>query len=719
MSLNVSPRFVHLRQPGVSVVVNVDSGVPVIEYWGKELESVSDEDFLALASRPRQPGGVDVTAPIAVVPQHSDGCFARPGLAGHRPGGRHFAPRFLTATTETSNNFLRTISNDPAAELNLSCEIALRDSGVLALRAIVTNVGQTRYLLDTLTITLPVPTQAQELITLTGKWANEFEMHRQDFNHGAWTAENRTGRTSHEHPPVVWATQSGASEWSGEVWGAHLAWSGNHVLLAEVLTDGRKYLQLGELQMAGELCLEPQGSYSTPEVVATYSPGGLTPASWNLHRNVRQNLPRRNESSSRKVLLNTWEAVYFEHNEDKLKDLANLAAQVGIERFVLDDGWFSSRRSDKSSLGDWWVSPEIYPNGLSPLITHVRALGMDFGIWVEPEMANPDSELFRMHPDWVLASPDYVPVTGRNQLVLNLNHQPAYQFIFAQLDKLLTENEISFIKWDMNRPHVQATLHSGAAGTHEQTLAVYRLIDQLRAKHPKVEIESCASGGGRIDHEILRRTDRVWTSDCNDALDRQRIQRGASMFIPNEVMGAHIGSNKAHTTGRRHSWQFRGATAFFGSLGVELDISRLKDFERAALTKIIALHKQHRQLLHSGNTVRFDRATKTQISHGVYALDLSEAIVSFAQLPNDDLTLTDLESEPLRMPGLLAERKYQISVINLADSDSQSVGDLTSASTFTANGKPLEYSGEQLANEGLPMPVLIPESAILLHLKCV
>jgi alpha-galactosidase len=184
--------------------------------------------------------------------------------------------------------------------------------------------------------------------------------------------------------------------------------------------------------------------------------------------------------------LNTWEAVYFEHNEDKLKDLANLAAQVGIERFVLDDGWFSSRRSDKSSLGDWWVSPEIYPNGLSPLITHVRALGMDFGIWVEPEMVNPDSELFRMHPDWVLASPDYVPVTGRNQLVLNLNHQPAYQFIFAQLDKLLTENEISFIKWDMNRPHVQATLHSGAAGTHEQTLAVYRLIDQLRAKHQNV-----------------------------------------------------------------------------------------------------------------------------------------------------------------------------------------------------------------------------------------
>ncbi len=155
MSLNVSPSFVHLRQPGVSVVVNVDSGVPVIEYWGKELESVSADDFLALASRPRQPGGVDVTAPIAVVPQHSDGCFARPGLAGHRPGGRHFAPRFLTATTETSNNFLRTTSNDPAAELILSCEIALRDSGVLALRAVVTNVGQTRYLLDTLTITLP------------------------------------------------------------------------------------------------------------------------------------------------------------------------------------------------------------------------------------------------------------------------------------------------------------------------------------------------------------------------------------------------------------------------------------------------------------------------------------------------------------------------------------------------------------------------------------
>jgi alpha-galactosidase len=568
----------------------------------------------------------------------------------------------------------------------------------LAINASVTNHGDSRYLLDTLSITLPIPIRAKELVTLTGSWAREFAINRQDFLHGAWTSENRTGRTSHEHPPVVWAVEANANEWHGEVWGAHLAWSGNHVLLAEVLADSRKYLQLGELLMAGEVCLEPGGSYSTPEVLATYSQNGLTPASLNFHRNVRANLPKQSNSASRKVLLNTWEAVYFDHDEEKLKNLADIAASVGVERYVLDDGWFAGRRNDKTSLGDWWVSPEIYPNGLAPLISHVRKLGMDFGIWVEPEMISEDSELFRMHPDWALVSPDYEPVRSRNQLVLNLVHAPAYEYVFSKLDKLLSENEISFIKWDMNRPHVQATLKSGAAGTREQTLAFYKLVDQLREKHRHIEIESCSSGGGRIDHEILRRTDRVWTSDCIDPYRRQKIQRGASMFIPNEVMGAHIGAEKAHTTSRVHSLEFRATSAVFGHLGLELDLTICSQSELQLIKQAIDWHKKFRGLLHSGDAVRFDCESASQISHGVYSQDRNEALVSLVQLIE---TKQGEDAEFLRLPGLDSECRYSVAVLDSNFVTSRDVG---------------EYTGQQLANTGLKLSKMRPETGTIFHL---
>jgi alpha-galactosidase len=364
----------------------------------------------------------------------------------------------------------------------------------------------------------------------------------------------------------------------------------------------------------------------------------------------------------------------------------------------LDDGWFAGRRNDKTSLGDWWVSPEIYPNGLAPLISHVRKLGMDFGIWVEPEMISEDSELFRMHPDWALVSPDYEPVRSRNQLVLNLVHAPAYEYVFSKLDKLLSENEISFIKWDMNRPHVQATLKSGAAGTREQTLAFYKLVDQLREKHRHIEIESCSSGGGRIDHEILRRTDRVWTSDCIDPYRRQKIQRGASMFIPNEVMGAHIGAEKAHTTSRVHSLEFRATSAVFGHLGLELDLTICSQSELQLIKQAIDWHKKFRGLLHSGDAVRFDCESASQISHGVYSQDRNEALVSLVQLTE---TKQGEDAEFLRLPGLDSECRYCVAVLDSNFVTSRDVG---------------EYTGQQLANTGLKLSKMRPETGTIFHL---
>ncbi len=704
------PQFVHIGAGGCSVVVDVSSGVSCIAHWGVQLGDVSTRELAAFESayiRPSVYGSLDSEAPLALVPCHGDGSAARPGIGGHRPGGRHWAPRFSFDSLEATPTQVTTTAVDRVAELRLVTVLSLGETGALLARATLTNTGATRYLLTGLSITLPLSSSATELITYSGRWAKEFQIDRKPWGVGAFTSENRSGRTSHEHPPIIWALERGAGEWQGEVWGAHLAWSGNHVLLAEILSDGRRYIQLGELLHPGEICLAPGESYSTPEVIGVWSNEGITPASWGFHRHVRSLRRAGSASSPRAVLLNTWEAVYFDHDIERLKDLADAASSVGVERFVLDDGWFGSRRDDKRGLGDWVVAADVYPDGLGPLIAHVRNLEMEFGIWVEPEMVNPDSDLFRSHPEWALVEPGYEPVLGRNQLVLNLANPAAYAHVFGQLDALLGDHEISYVKWDMNRNHVHGTAIGGAAGTHAQTLAVYKMIDALRAKHPSVEFESCASGGGRVDHEILRRTERVWTSDCNDPLERQTIQRGASMFIPAEVMGAHIGPARSHTTGRRHEIGFRGITALFGHLGVEWNILKATSFEREQLAEIIAVHKKFRPLLHVGETVRFDLASDAALAHGVYSIDRTEALLCYAQLR----TATNLVPEMWRIPGLQAGQIYVVECVPIP-------GGVLGAARTQASwlSTPIRLTGEQLAVIGIRPPVLHPETAVLVHL---
>jgi alpha-galactosidase len=455
------------------------------------------------------------------------------------------------------------------------------------------------------------------------------------------------------------------------------------------------------------VCLDPGASYSTPNVVAAYSSSGFTPTSWVMHDDLR-NAARNNAArpTTRRVLLNTWEATYFDHDTDKLTGLADAAAELGIERFVLDDGWFGARRSDRAGLGDWVVSPEVYPNGLAPLISHVRSLGMDFGIWIEPEMVNLDSDVVRAHPEWILHPAEYEPVMARHQLVIDLANDDAYNQVFAQFDALLRDHDIAFVKWDMNRPLIHATAADGAAGARRQTLAFYRLLDALRAAHPKVEFESCASGGGRIDHEVLSRAVRAWTSDCNDPLERQRIQRGTGMWIPNEMLGMHVGARTSHTTGRSQRIEFRSITALFGWMGVECDPRKLSDHERDVLRAAIALHKQHRDLLHRGRTVRFDLDDDTALAHGVFAADRHEALLAYVQME----TSPWLVSPRWRIPGLQPDRTYTVTHVALGQ-----LGGIgrTKPDWMTAS---VQCTGRDLAVIGLQPPSLWPESGMLVHL---
>ena len=698
----------HLRRPGVSLIVDVSGGVPVVVHWGAPLpDDVSPSSVLAALERPIAHGELDAVAPISLVPEHGSGFAGRPGLLGRRSDGAAWAPRFAHVSVDASTDALRLVGVDAIAGLTIASELTLDPSGTLLVAVELTNTATEAYELDGLTVSLPVPGQADELLTFTGRWTRELHPRRVAFDAGAVIAENRRGRTSHDHIPLLFAGTSGFAEQRGEVWGVHLAWSGNHGVLAECMADGRRYLQLGELLHPGELVLAPGESYRTPTLVAAYGADGLTSASQTLHRYVRARPGHPGPDRPRPVLLNTWEAVYFDHDVERLKAFADAAAGVGIERFVLDDGWFGGRRNDRAGLGDWWVSPDLYPNGLEPLISHVRGIGMEFGIWVEPEMVNPDSDLYRAHPDWALVTAGYEPVLGRQQLVLNLAHPDAFAHILAQLDALLRDHDIAYLKWDMNRDHVQGSGVDGRAGTHAQTLALYRLLDELGRRHPDVEIESCSSGGARIDLEILRRTVRVWTSDCNDALERQVIQRSLSMLLPPELTGAHIGPTHSHTTARVHSLAFRAATALFGHLGVEWNVLALSDDERAALASVIALHKRFRPLLHGGDVVRFDHPGDAAHAHGVYALDRSEAVVAFVQLR----TAPSLTPSPLRLPGLDPSARYRVTRLRLPG-DSR-VGPGRRQPSWMREG--IVLTGAQLAAHGVQLPTLDPETAVLIH----
>lgn len=698
--------MIHLRGRGTDMVVDLSHGVPQVMHWGPQLSELDEAGVAAATQRPVVHAAPDVVAPISVVPEHGSGFPGRPGLLGSRPGGRDWAPRFRPAGHTLDGAQLTVEARDDVACLALTTVMALDHA--LSVRVELTNLSPDEaYRLDGLSITVPLPERACELLTFTGRWSGEFQMDRTPWLRGAHTAENRRGRTSHEHPPLVFAGIRGFGEAAGSVWGAHLAWSGNHAMLAERLADGRRYLQLGELLHPGEITLEPGSSYRSPELVAVHSETGLSAAGRQFHRRLRTRA--EHPRSPRPVMFNSWEAVYFDHDLDRLRTLAEKAARIGVERFVLDDGWFGSRRDDTSGLGDWQVSADAHPDGLDPLIAHITALGMSFGIWVEPGMVNPDSDLYRAHPEWALTTDGYKPVLARNQLVLDLARPEAFEHVLNQLDTLLSDHDISFLKWDMNRDHIGASGATSAAGTHAQTAAVYRLMDALRRRHPSVEIESCSSGGARIDHEMLRRTERVWTSDCNDPLERQRIQRGVSMLIPPEMMGAHIGPERSHTTGRRHDLAFRAATALFGHLGVECDLLELSEADLDELAEVIAVHKRFRPLLHAGDVVRFDTETP-YVAHGVYAPDLSEVLISFAVVAS----APSMTPPPLLIGGLDQGRSYRVERVPLPG---ERRGPTRSSPPWWDEGAVLR--GDLLGGLGLQLPPLNPETAALIHLRAV
>lgn len=654
-------------------------------------------------SVPVAEGGFDVVAPMAIMPEEGASWGGAPGVEAHRSGQVVF-PRFGSASVTVDGLQLTAVADDPANGLRQSVDVRLHPAGVLEVAVEIENVGFDALTVDAVTLTVPVP-HAHEVMHYGGRWSDEFHTVRHAWDWGTFVVENRAGRTSHQRHPALFAGSAAFAEQAGSVTAVHLGWSGNSIVRADRLLDGRRVLQAGELLLSGEVVLGAGETYRSPPMFVAHSEAGLNGISAAFHDMLRAR--PSHPSRPRPVLLNTWEAVYFDHDLPTLTALADRAAAVGVERFVLDDGWFRGRDDDRRSLGDWTVDAAKWPDGLGPLVDHVRGLDMEFGLWVEPEMVNPDSDLYRAHPDWVLADRRHEPVRFRHQLVLDLTNPGAYAHIRDHLLELLGEYDIAYLKWDMNRDHTSPTDAAGRAGTHRQTRAVYALLDELRAAYPDVEIESCSSGGGRIDFGILDRTDRVWTSDCNDALDRVRIQRGVSYLIPPELMGAHIGPTRAHTTGRTHHVAFRGATALFGHLGIEWNLLTAEDHELAAVERVVGLHKQLRPILHAGTTLRIDVPDPALSAFVVVADAADEAVLSISQIA----TSRALAAGAVRVPGLDPDRRYRIEALRITS------GPLGKAKRQPAWLEGTEVSGRQLATAGLSVPILNPETALLVSLR--
>uniref|UniRef100_UPI0013570FD4 alpha-galactosidase n=1 Tax=Agromyces humi TaxID=1766800 RepID=UPI0013570FD4 len=588
---------------------------------------------------------------------------------------------------------------DAAASVAVVTELELTDTGVLRVRHRVENRGNGPLGIGRVAVVLPVPVRANELLDFSGLWSRERRPIRRTLEHGVHSREGRHGRGGHDDAFLLATGTTGFGFRSGEVWATHVAWSGDTEAWVEQTALGPATLGGGELLAPGELTLPAGAAYTSPWVVAVYSNAGLDGISDRLHPWIRSWATIRRD---RPLVLNTWEAVYFDQSLERLEPLIDAAARVGVERFVLDDGWFHGRRDDRRALGDWTVDSRNWPDGLGPLIARVHETGMEFGLWVEPEMVNLDSDLARRHPEWVLGRPG--DLAWRHQHVLDLTASGAADHVFARLDELLSKHDIAYLKWDHNRD-----LLGGSA--HAQTLAAYALIDRLRAAHPGVEIESCASGGARIDLGILERTDRVWPSDTNDPLERQGIHRYTSLVVPPEYLGAHLGAARAHTTGRRSELSFRFATALFGSAGIEWNLAEASDAELDHVAAWAREYRRLRPLLHTGTVVRADSEDPAQVVHGVVSADRAHAVISVAMLGTARAAL----APAIRMPGLDVDRVYQVRRLELGPAP-RTVQD--AAPPWLQAGT-IELSGQVLAEAGLAVPLLAPENAVLFELTAV
>ena len=588
-------------------------------------------------------------------------------------------------TAETLVIFLE----DAASSLKLELYyVVFADRDVIARSARITNGGKEAVRLEKMmSACLELPNGSWEAIHFHGRHAMERRLERLPLMHGTMEVGSRRGTSSHQHNPGVILCSPDATEEHGGCYGLSLIYSGSFSMEIEMDQMDSVRAVCGINPEFFEYRLEPGEAFDTPQLMMTYSGSGLGRMSANFHSIIRHNLCRgKYKFARRPVLINNWEATYFDFNEEKILSIARQASELGIEMLVLDDGWFGSRDSDNAGLGDWFVNTDKLKGGLTDLVTGINGLGMKFGIWIEPEMVNEDSRLYREHPDWALTIPGRKPCRSRNQLVLDMSRSEVRDYVFDSIAAVLKSANVEYVKWDMNRSICDvysAALPKERQGEvyHRYVLGIYDLMERFTSSFPNILFEVCSGGGGRFDPAILYYSPQIWCSDDTDGIERLEIQYGTSFFYPISAVGSHVSAIPNHQTGRRTPLATRGVVAMAGSFGYEMDLNLLTEDEKEAVKAQVEDYKKYYDLIHNGDYYRLTSPqgdsgfTAWQFVSGDKTRTLLNLVITHVRANAPDLWF--------KLRGLDPEKRYRLE----------------------ENGR--IYSGSALMNAGISIPMIM------------
>lgn len=562
----------------------------------------------------------------------------------------------------------------------------------------IVNKGEDKVnLLRVYSMCLDFNNKDMDFVHFYGRHAMERIMERTPLHHGIQSVGSRRGFSSHQHNPFVVLCAHDAGEDHGNCYGASFVYSGNFAAEAEVTQADCTRMTMGIHDAQFQFELQPQEAFTAPEVMLSFSSEGLGTLSRNYHKAIRYHICRgKYKTARRPILINNWEATYFNFNTEKLLDIAREAKKLGIEMLVMDDGWFGKREDDVSGLGDWFVNEKKLGGKLKDLVDGVNEIGLKFGIWFEPEMISEDSDLYRAHPDWALKIPGRAPTRGRQQLVLDFSREDVRTYIFDRMCEILESSDIEYVKWDANR-HLtdvwSALLPAERQGEvfHRFILGLYDFLEKITQRFPNVLFEGCSGGGGRFDAGMMYYHPQIWCSDDTDAVERLEIQYGTSFAYPVSTMGAHVSVCPNHQTGRSVSMKTRGVVAMSGTFGYELDITKLSEEDKQTVKEQIEAFKKYYDLIQNGDYYRLtdDGRKSPFVAWEFVSADKKEALLNVVVLR----TKANPILHTVYARGLEADMMYQV------------------------EGSQEKFSGAALMNGGYPIPVMGDDyQAVQIHL---
>lgn len=688
----------HLQGKTTSYLMQVVDGYLVHLYWGKKIRHEQD-----LSHVPGAPNHQNLDLIPQEYPQYGSGDFREPAYQVQLTDGTRITELVYSSYEITEGKpaldglpAVYSESDEEAQTLTIELKDVYTGLSVFVSYSVFHHmdsiIRSVRYehkgkdklrLLRALSMSVDMNVSDYEFVYLSGAWAREANIVKRPLGPGSTRIESKRGMSSHQLNPFMALASKGTNEAAGEVYGFSLVYSGNFIGSAELDPQRKVRIQMGINPFDFDWVLSPGESFQTPEVVMVYSSEGLGGMSRTYHKLYRTRLARgKYRDKERPILVNNWEATYFNFTADKIEDIAKAGAELGIELFVLDDGWFGKRNDDTTSLGDWTVDRNKLPNGLTDLAEKINQKGLQFGLWVEPEMVSPDSDLYRIHPDWCLHVEGRRRTLARTQLVLDLSRTEVREYLYQALSDIFESVPISYIKWDMNRG--LSEIASAAASpehqgeiAHRYVLGLYDLLAKLTTKFPHILFESCASGGGRFDPGMLYYMPQTWTSDNTDAVERLKIQYGTSLVYPASAIGAHVSAVPNHQLGRSTSLSMRGNVAMSGNFGYELDLTKFSEEEKEEVRDQVAEYKRFRSLVQQGDQFRLLSPFEgNEASWMFVSADQSEAILFYFKVLAEPYALPSL----VKLQGLDPNASYHI------------------------EGKG-RYGGDLLMNVGLTIPV--------------